>query len=110
MRGKTSVGFKTPPPQRSEALEIRRATDPLVSHLPRKPEARPLSGVTATTRTKFVWPASVRIVWPVPCLADRYLVVRSLTKPVAIGPVSADEFQIARRKAVALFELTKAGR
>jgi hypothetical protein len=105
MRGKTSVGFKTPPPQRSEALEIRRATDPLVSHLPRKPEARPLSGVTATARTKFVWPASVRIVWPVP-----YLVVRSLTKPVAIGPVSADEFQIARRKAVALFELTKAGR
>ena len=31
-------------------------------------------------------------------------------KPVAIGSVSADEFQIARRKAVALFELPKAGR
>jgi hypothetical protein len=28
-------------------------------------------------------------------------------KPVAIGPVSADEFQITRREAVALFELTK---
>jgi hypothetical protein len=31
-------------------------------------------------------------------------------KPVAIGSVSADEFQIARRKAVALFQLPKAGR
>ena len=31
-------------------------------------------------------------------------------KPVAIGPVSADEFQIAWREAVALFELTKASR
>jgi len=32
------------------------------------------------------------------------------TKPIAIGPVSADEFEIARREAVALLELPKAGR
>jgi hypothetical protein len=31
-------------------------------------------------------------------------------KPVAIGSVGADEFKIAWRKAVALFELPKAGR
>jgi integrase/recombinase XerD len=31
-------------------------------------------------------------------------------KPVAIGPVSADKFQIARREAVALLELPEAGR
>ena len=31
-------------------------------------------------------------------------------KPVAIGPVSADIFQIARREAVALLELPEAGR
>jgi hypothetical protein len=31
-------------------------------------------------------------------------------KPVAIGFVGADEFKIAWRKAVALFELPKAGR
>jgi hypothetical protein len=31
-------------------------------------------------------------------------------EPVAIGSVGADEFQIARRKAVSLFELPKAGR
>jgi hypothetical protein len=34
----------------------------------------------------------------------------AIPKPVAIGSVDADEFQIARRKAVALFELPKAGR
>jgi hypothetical protein len=30
------------------------------------------------------------------------------SKTVVIGPVSADEFQIARRQAVALFEFMKA--
>jgi hypothetical protein len=31
-------------------------------------------------------------------------------KPIAIDPLSANKFQIARREAVALFELPEAGR
>lgn len=39
---------------------------------------------------------------------DRCFAPGSSAKPVAFGSVSADEFQITRRKAVALFELPKA--